>query len=168
MHRIKLGQALRSALHRTLPSGWLYLPDVVRFTAETPCVLVEHLEMERDVREALRGEFPNEGLSTDLMEDTGEAARLFVDPPSDELLVESFNYYRRFDAYLPKPGAPEPPPWKETQTRIDREFIALLGLERSDQPCRREQCDRGAISHSVLCKRHHFESIRGRPYPFDD
>jgi len=50
----------------------------------------------------------------------------------------------------------------------DRAFHDALGAERSDVPCRRERCGRGAIAHSVLCRAHHFESVRGRPYPFSD
>lgn len=50
----------------------------------------------------------------------------------------------------------------------DRAFYDALGAERSDVPCRRERCGRGAIGHSVLCRAHHFESVRGRPSPFSE
>ncbi len=167
-NRIRLAEALRAALLRTLPDGWLYLPEAAVLTPDTVCLLVDDPDAEDGPPEAMLKEFPHEGLSTDLMEDTGEAARLFMDPPSDLLLIESFDYYRRFDAFLPKPGAPEPPPWEETQGRLDREFVALLGPERASPRCRHEQCDRGAVSLSALCRKHHFESIQRRPYPFDD
>lgn len=167
-----LGSALRSALLRTLPSGWLYLPKEVALTPETECVLVDDPDAELDERcrpvEAVRAGFPREGLDTEGLADTADCAKLFQDPPSDALLVESFAYYLRFDAFLPRPGAGEPPPWEETQMKLDREFYDLLGPERPDQLCRRENCKRGAISHSVLCRIHHFEDIRGRPCPFED
>jgi hypothetical protein len=170
MLRITLGQALRRAAGRTLPQGWLYLADVAPLTPETFCVVLddEDKDMDSDGKpiEAIRTSFPFEGLNTQLMEDTAEAARRFDDTPSDELLIESFEYYRRFDAFLPKPGAPAPPPWAETQLKLDRDFYELLGSERPDQPCRRDGCTRGAISQSVLCRSHHFESIKGRACPF--
>src|SRR3954463_3047706 len=101
MRPVALREALRSALHRTLPWGWTYLPDVPAPTPETPCVLVSDPQCELDDRhrpvEAVRAGFPREGLDTDTMEATGDCARSFQDPPSDDLLVESFNYYRSFD-----------------------------------------------------------------------
>jgi len=32
----------------------------------------------------------------------------------------------RFDAFLPSPGAPDPPPWEETQLKLDRQFYTAL------------------------------------------
>jgi hypothetical protein len=136
-----------------------------------PCVLVpDPAERDEQFRAiaAVQAGFPRSSLNTQQIEDTSDCARDFHDPPSDDLLVESFAYYLLYDAFLPHPGAPEPPPYEDTQRRLDREFYDLLGPERSDQCCRHETCDRGAISHSVLCRSHHFESIRGRPCPFDD
>lgn len=56
----------------------------------------------------------------------------------------------------------------EWQRRQDREFYSSLGTERPDVACRREGCARGAVTFSVLCRPHHFESIMKRPSPFDD
>lgn len=77
-----------------------------------------------------------------------------------------------------QPGArPQPTPqqsarreremdaWQRAQ---DREFYDCLGPERSGEPCRREACRRGRITDGVLCRVHHFESLRGRPCPFDE
>lgn len=105
--RLSLGQALRGALHRVLPSGWIYLPEVAGLAAETPCVFVDDEDLDDEAQRPFLTDFPREGLSTDLMEQTGDAARRFADPPSDELLIESFDYYRRFGAFLPNPGASE-------------------------------------------------------------
>jgi hypothetical protein len=50
----------------------------------------------------------------------------------------------------------------------DRAFYDLLGDERATPLCRLAECERGAITQSVFCRRHHFEKFRGRPCPFDD
>jgi hypothetical protein len=50
---------------------------------------------------------------------------------------------------------------------VDRGFYDSLGPERANTPCRRAGCKRGAVELSVLCRPHHFESLRGRPSPFD-
>lgn len=174
MLRMTLGQALRGSLERTLPEGWLYLPASEKLTPDTPSVLLLYSddETERDDDgkpvAAIDAGFPEEGLDTQLMEDTAEAARLFQDPPSDALLIESFEYYRRFDAFLPKPGAPEPPPPDETQRHVDRTFYDLLGPERPDRQCRAHGCARGAVSLSALCRIHHFENVHERACPFSD
>lgn len=54
------------------------------------------------------------------------------------------------------------------QHRQDRAFYAVLGDERPGIPCRTEGCTRGAIQYSVLCRVHHFESVKKRPCPFQD
>lgn len=172
MIRISLSHALRRALDRTLPDGWLYMPRATKLLPQTECAFIDDLESELDDDglpiSPIRTEFPREGLDTQALEDTAEAARSFQDPPSNELLIESFEYYLRFDAFLPAPGAPEPPPLEETRTKLDREFYELLGSERNDQSCKRNGCSHGAIANSVLCRKHHFESIQGRTCPFDD
>jgi hypothetical protein len=55
----------------------------------------------------------------------------------------------------------------DQQTRSDQQFCQWLGPEDVSRPCKRLGCEHGAISMGVLCKRHHFEMIRGRPYPFE-
>lgn len=57
---------------------------------------------------------------------------------------------------------------RQWQLDQDREFYDLLGAERSDTPCRREGCKRGAVALSALCRVHHFESINQRRCPFGD
>lgn len=54
----------------------------------------------------------------------------------------------------------------EQQARLDRDFYDSLGLERPDKPCRRDGCSRGSVSQSVLCRVHHYESLRKLPSPF--
>jgi hypothetical protein len=64
--------------------------------------------------------------------------------------------------------AADPPAQEDRPRRLDREFYNALGPEDVSRPCKRDECGRGAIPNSVLCKRHHFEMIRRRDYPFDD
>jgi hypothetical protein len=47
-----------------------------------------------------------------------------------------------------------------------REFVDRLGDERADERCGHPGCERGAVPFSTLCRRHHFESVMKRPYPF--
>ena len=86
--------------------------------------------------------------------------------PSDDVLFEAFQYYARFDAFLPAIGAPDPPPPDESTARRDQEFWDSLGPERPDRPCRSPGCERGSIEYSVLCRVHHFENIKNKPCSF--
>lgn len=158
--------ALRAAAAGRLEDGWLYLPGDETPGLDTECLLIV-ADGDDDMQSyAIDRGFPLEGLDTPTIEDTANAARLFEDSPSDELLLESFVYYWRFDAWLPMPGAPEPPPWEEEKLKRDREFFDSLGVERPTEPCRAEGCKLRAIHHSVLCRVHHFEMIRKEPCPF--
>lgn len=158
--------ALRAAAAGRLEDGWLFLPSDEKPSLDTVCLLVVP-DGDDDLQSfAFDRGFPSEGLDTPTIEDTANSARQFEDPPSDELLLESFAYYWRFDAWLPMPGASEPPPWKEVKLRMDREFFDSLGIERPEEPCRAEGCKRGAIHHSVHCRVHHFEVIKKEPCPF--
>jgi len=56
---------------------------------------------------------------------------------------------------------------KQLQLESDRSFYEILGTELQDLTCRFPGCTRGHIQHSVLCRVHHFEQIRGRKCPFD-
>ena len=50
--------------------------------------------------------------------------------------------------------------------RINLECYRLLGPEQTGTSCRRLGCNRGAIKHSVLCRQHHYEFIKGQVCPF--
>lgn len=160
--------ALRAAAAGDLEEGWLFLPSSGRPELETACLMVNADPDDDSAALAADQGFPQEGLDTPTIEDTAKAARLFADPPSDELLLESFIYYWRFDAWLPAPGAPDPLPWEESKRKLDREFFDALGIERSDVPCRATGCSRGAVHQSVLCRIHHFEMIKKESCPFTD
>jgi hypothetical protein len=70
-----------------------------------------------------------------------------------EVMLEAKRYWLSDDALLPPPSP-------------DLAFYNRLGLERSDQPCRKEGCLRGAVVQSVYCRVHHFEMVMGKPCPF--
>jgi hypothetical protein len=47
----------------------------------------------------------------------------------------------------------------------DRQFFESLGPEDPSRQCKRAGCGGGTIKYSVLCAAHHFEQVRGKPYP---
>jgi hypothetical protein len=50
----------------------------------------------------------------------------------------------------------------------DRQFYSKLGVEVGPDLCTRTDCSRQRIVGSVMCRRHHFEMIKGRPYLYED
>jgi len=108
VEQYRLIDALRLAGARRLGRGWLYLREGV-ISCDLECVLVTDDDTELNARglataAAQRG-FTREGLDTDTLEDTFDCAKSFADPPSDDLLLESFAYCLEFDAFLPAPGS---------------------------------------------------------------
>jgi hypothetical protein len=165
--RMTMRSALRAAAAGKLEQGcWLFFAGSELPTLDTPCLLLDADTDEDPGAIAAESGFPQEGLDTATIEGTAEGARQIEDPPTDELLLESFVYYWRFDAWLPHPGAPDPPPWEETKMRLDREFFEELGEERPGVPCKSAGCPRGAIALSVFCRVHHYEMIKKEPCPF--
>jgi hypothetical protein len=171
--RMTLREVLRVSLEQRLPCEELYLPRSEELRLDTPCLLLSpSADSEFDAAgipvAAVSQGFPVEGLDRATINGTAQWARQFADPPPDDLLLESFVYYLRFDAFLPSPGALPPPSLAEIRRRLDREFYDALGAERSDVPCRKEGCTQGAVAQSVFCRAHHFEMVRWRPCPFTD
>jgi len=107
-------------------------------------------------------------LDSGTIEDIYSGAGRLQNPPSDDLLLQAFMYYFRFDAFLPQIDAPDLPPAHIAIRNIDRTFYESLGPENLSKKCKRDGCNRGTISLSVLCRVHHFESVKGKPCPFDD
>jgi hypothetical protein len=171
-NRFTLRELLRRAEAGNLPGGWIYLPTSETPSLDTECLLLADADGGYDDHGtplvAVEQGFPCEGLDSDSTVSTAQWAAQFVNPPTDDLLLESFLYYWRFDAFLPEPGAPEPPPWEEAKRRLDREFYEGLGDERGDVACQGPGCNRGAIHLSVFCRIHHFESIKRERCPFTD
>jgi len=50
------------------------------------------------------------------------------------------------------------------QRHEDRAFLDAIGPEVGPEICRKDGCSRHHIHHSVFCRPHHFEMIKGRPY----
>jgi hypothetical protein len=71
------------------------------------------------------------------------------------------------DSMLRAAGEPAAPTPEEKQRERDLEFYDRLGPEDSSRRCKHAGCTRGAISLSVMCRRHHFEMIQQRNCPFD-
>ena len=112
--------------------------------------------------------FPREGLATDDVESIYQVAVRDLAPElTDSQLVEAFEYYLAYDAFLPAFGAPSPPSREELLRLMDREFYDSLGEERAGTSCRTPDCSRATVHMSVFCRRHHFEIIRNRPCLFD-
>jgi len=168
-----LRDVLRAALSKSLPSGWVFLPGSDELSLDTPCLLLgDWLDAEENERgiplAAVNQGFPREGLDDATIEDTVEWARQFIDPPPDDLLLASYTYYLRYDAFLPSPDAPPPRSHAEIIRYLDLEFYNALGPERSDKSCGKEGCRRGAVDQSIYCRVHHFEMIKRKPCPFSD
>jgi hypothetical protein len=165
---ITLVQLLERAAHRDLPSGWVFLPEDWRtWKEETPAYIVDD-----EALDSTNGESPVKGYCSVVEPSELEslvltAAKQFA-ANSFVGWLEVLIYYYRFDAFLPRPGAPDPPTGPQAMVAVDRKFYDSLGSERSDVACAAAGCTRGAITLSVLCKVHHFEQIKRRPCPFSD
>jgi hypothetical protein len=77
------------------------------------------------------------------------------------------------EPWLPGYGSPpvtdaERAELEAVRLRLDRELYDSFGDERSDTPCARERCPRGAITASLFCRVHHFEMLLKRACPFSD
>jgi prepilin-type N-terminal cleavage/methylation domain-containing protein len=55
-----------------------------------------------------------------------------------------------------------------SETREDRDFYDLLGVERKGTRCRHVGCTRGTVAMSAFCRRHHYEQVQGHACPFAD
>lgn len=169
-----LRQVLRDALAGRLQDGWMYQPAGGNLTLDSTVMIVDDDgDVETDSHGtplvAIETGCAEEGLECRTIAETAACAQSFVDPPSDELLLESYRYYWKNDAWLPEPGAPDPPvqSLEESLLEEDREFYDSLADEDDNKQCRREGCHRGTTRFSVFCKTHHLENIKGRPCPFD-
>jgi hypothetical protein len=53
---------------------------------------------------------------------------------------------------------------REFQSLEDVAFINLLGEEVGPELCKTESCTHKRIKNSVLCRKHHFEGVKKRPF----
>lgn len=152
---------------------WLCVAGPIRkLSLQTDAELAscEMDEMSRE--EILPEDFRERGLQSTIDVQTIESCIEWADQLSGSndngAALDVIRYYILFDAYPETLNAPDPPSREEILQRLDREFCDKLGPEDPRKPCRREGCSRGAVRLSVLCRRHHFENVQKRPYPFDD
>ena len=169
-------ESLIEILHRAksgLEEGWLYLANDYPWDLQSKGKIIDVDELDdSEVDEEDEPLFAKENklastLDSRTIEDIISSAKYLNVPFTDDLLLECFNYYYEYDAFLPEPGY-KPPPKEEWQRNIDREFYNLLGDEQKDIKCNSAGCNKGAVKGSVFCKVHHFEMIHKRPCPFSD
>jgi hypothetical protein len=60
---------------------------------------------------------------------------------------------------------PEPMSDEERRKYEDEQFFASLCDEVVSEKCRYEGCAHNRIRHSVMCREHHFEMVKGRAVP---
>lgn len=170
--RVQLGDVFSKIKSGDLRTGWIYFRDTKNPTLNTECFLVvsdDDFDSEDGIPSKARlAGYAVEGLDVETINDCLLCAQQFGQAKDASVELESFVYYWRFDAFLPRPGAPEPPPPEIVMMNIDRQFYESLGDEFTANPCRNQGCKRGSIEHSVFCRVHHFESIKKKPCPFSD
>ncbi|MBB3210737.1 hypothetical protein FHS27_006585 [Rhodopirellula rubra] len=152
---------------------WLYVAgDFADLSLSTDADLGSPSYDEDTDEESHPPEFTKRGLCITIDRQTADQCIAWADrlaeAQDNAAAADIIRYYIRFDAWPETLGAPDPPPTEEVFLRMDREFCDMLGDERKDVACKRDGCDRGAVPMSVLCRRHHFENVKGRPYPFED
>jgi len=160
-----LALMLRLAEKGDLADGWMYLP-AGNVDPSVECLfLPSALDLADPESYAASCGFPREGLDSGTLADIAHWTLHQLTPePTDEQMFRSFEYYWRFDAFLPALLAPDPPPANAVLAKLDREFYENLGAERPGTQCRHGGCDRGTVQYSVFCAAHHFESVKGRSW----
>ncbi|MEK7951486.1 DUF7716 domain-containing protein [Luteolibacter soli] len=154
-------------------SQWLLIVgDAKNLSGETECELAK-MDFDEDLDEEVYPPgFKERGLYSTVdyqtLQDCIQWADRLAGCPDEAAACEVIRYYIRFDAWPDRLGAPDPPPWEETQARLDREFYDSLGQERPGTQCRREGCSGGAVVFSAFCRVHQFENVKKRPCPFAD
>jgi hypothetical protein len=158
---------------QTSDEHWLYIAgDAADLTLNTEADLgCPEFDEETDEEIDPLG-FSERGLRSTIDVDTLSHCIEWADRLSgsqdDNAALDIIRYYIRFDAWPETLNAPDPPPADEALRCLDREYSDKLGPEDSSKTCRRDGCERGVVSLSVFCRRHHFENVRKRPYPFED
>ncbi|MFT3727826.1 MAG: hypothetical protein QM759_08390 [Terricaulis sp.] len=168
----RLADLIRAAGNGDLAGGWLFLADE-ETSAETRCIILQETDAEDAALHAAALGYPRSSIDTATIEDIFYAAARLVNNPSDDQLARSFVHYCNHDSFISDVDAPVAPPLTEAeiaehQRDVDRKFYVSLGTERRNEPCQYTACKRGAISLSIFCRPHHFESVKGKVSPFDD
>lgn len=165
---IQLSGLLECAANRRTPNGWLYLPvNWKSWNADTPAFMFDPEDIELADKEAAAREYQCT-VDHQTLEDIIQEVSDVLENETFAARLQALIYYHRFDSFLPKLDAPDPPPAHETLLRLDREFYESLGLERPDSRCRASGCSRGTVKFSAFCRKHHFEQVKQRPCPFEE
>lgn len=164
---------LRIRQQQTDASDWLCIAGPAADLALETAAALSSLDFDEETNDEIApSQFSASGLRAILDVATVAQCITWADRLSgrqdDAAAADVIRYYIRFDAWPETLNAPDPPSADETLRQFDRAFADSLGPEDHTQRCRRDGCQRGIVSFSVLCRRHHFESIKDRPYPFDD
>lgn len=158
---------------QTRGDEWLYIAGAaeeltLQSEAELGCPEIDE-ESDEEIEPI---EFIGRGLQSTIELAAIEACISWADrlanARDDDAALNVIRYYIRFDAFPETLNAPDPPPQDEAQRLWDQAFCEKLGSENPTVKCRREGCTRGVVAFSVLCRRHHFEKMQNRPYPFSD
>jgi hypothetical protein len=152
---------------------WLYVAEPIRqLTLETEAELGFPDIDESSGEEIAPLGYAERGLQNTIdmqsVESCIDWADHLSDSQDDKAVVHVLRYYILFDAWPDTLNAHDPPSPEESLRQIDREFCDKLGPEDATKQCRHVGCSRGVVKLSVFCRRHHFENIQKRPYPFDD
>jgi len=151
-------------------SDWLCLPNEENLSLETEAAMAK-IEFDEENDEevlpaALLAKKFASTIDAQTLEDVVNWADRLAGKRDEKVRLESLRYYLRFDAFLPKIGASDPPSSDVIMLKLDKEFYDILGEEDADKKCRNENCVRGVVKFSVFCRVHHFEMIKKKPCPF--
>lgn len=152
---------------------WLYIAGAARdLTLETEADLGRPDFDDNSPEEIPPAGFAERGLSSTIDLETVRTCINWADQLSgsqdNAAALDIIRYYIRFDAWPQTLNAPDPPSPEESFRLFARGFCDKLGPENAAKECRREGCHRGVVKFSVFCRRHHFEKVYNRPYPFED
>lgn len=163
---------LRQTLNGDTEKGWLFLEDVIddEWKAKSKGLIID---IDKLPEEELDNDFPilakrnnlTETLDAQTIEDITNAAIDIEVPISDETLVEAFNYYYKYDTFLPEKGF-IPLSQEDWRRNADLDFYSNLGDESRESKCARERCNRGSVKFSLFCRIHHFEMMKKKTCPF--
>src|SRR5437016_5906076 len=113
---------LRDVFHavtKRQPDAWLFLPsESSTWNLDSDAILInpeyDDATDEQVLPEVVKQNDLRETIDTQTIADCVRWADRLAGRADDLVRLESFLYYVRWDAFLPKIGAPDPPPIEET------------------------------------------------------
>lgn len=168
----RLIDILRNAEKGNLPEGWLFIEKTEgKWSVDSKGMIIDmdsldEDEFEDDVPKIAIENSLVETFDDQTIEGIAKGAKVIENPVSDDTLIEAFNYYFDYDAFLPEKGF-VPLPNDEWQNKQDLDFYDSLGDESEEKQCKKDECSRGVVKFSPFCRIHHFEMIQNRKCPFE-